>query len=80
MSTCPSDRLKYLLTQAATISVPPVEPLFRNTTANADPVKQQPITNDMKAWPSPNIWMSLPSSPIIIICANFNMKYKATIA
>lgn len=35
--TRPSDMLRYLLTEAAMMSVPPVEPLLRKTMASAYP-------------------------------------------
>ena len=51
--TRPSDMLRYLLTAAAMMSVPPVEPLLRKTTASDVPVSVQPMTSDMKSLPSP---------------------------
>ena len=49
VSTVPSDTLRNLLTEAAMMSVPPVEPLFRKTMAKAEPVIIQPMTSDMKS-------------------------------
>ena len=54
ISALPSDMLWNLFTTAATISVPPVLPLFRNTTASAVPVMIHPITSDIKSLPSPS--------------------------
>ena len=55
MSTVPSDQGLYLLIEAAMMSVPPVEPLKRNTMPRAVPVIRQPMTSDMKSCPSPRI-------------------------
>ena len=54
ISAFPIDMLWNLLTTAATMSVPPVLPLFRKTMARAVPVSIHPMTNDMKSFPSPS--------------------------
>ena len=60
--------LRYLLTMAATMSVPPVLPLWRNTTASAVPVRQQPMMSDMKSW-SPSNCIIFPFSSVTMSCA-----------
>ena len=68
VSTVPNDTFRNLLTEAAMMSVPPVEPLLRKTMAIAVPVIIQPMTSDMKSCPSPKILTKLPASSLGMIC------------
>ena len=62
VSTVPSDTSRNLLTEAAMMSVPPVEPLFMNTMASAEPVMVHPRMSDMKFCPSPSSLTKCPSA------------------
>ena len=72
--------LRYLFTTAAMISVPPVEPLCRKTTASEVPVKLQPMTNDIKSWPGPNICSRCPAASVIAFCASVSNRDRAKMA
>ena len=50
------------------MSVPPVEPLCRNTMASDVPVITHPSTSDMKSW-SPSRRIILPFSSVMMSCA-----------
>ena len=49
MRTVPSEKSWNLFTTAAMMSVPPVEPLCRNTTASDVPVIIHPMMSDMNS-------------------------------
>ncbi len=50
MMTRPKDMSRYLLTIAATISVPPVEPLNDSPSPIPEPQKMAPMMLAMKGW------------------------------
>ena len=62
------------------MSVPPVLPLLRKTTASELPVMHVPITSDMKSWSGPSICMNVPSGARIISCIAHRKKARAKMA
>ena len=62
-------------TEAAMMSVPPVEPLLMNTVAKASPVSVHPIIMDINSCPSPSSLNGRPFSCLgMTSCANFSRK------
>ena len=55
--TRPSEMSRYLLMMAATMSVPPVEPLLESPSPTPQPQKAAPITAAMNGW-SLSRWVS----------------------
>ena len=64
MIACPNEMFQYLLIMAATVSLPPVEPLAESPSPALLPMKNAPITVAMKGWSCsrgviPTVWVSI---------------------